>query len=95
MPADAYLSPDLEVLFRLMVYFQGSLGTLHAHVPTRDHTVNGPHGPFVVRVYTPPGGEDPGLRWSGCTKEDGSRAASICQRGMASAVKSAPARRQS
>ncbi len=59
MPADAYLSPDPEVLSRLMTYFQGSLGTIHAHVPTRDYTVNGPHGPFGVRVYTPPSGEGP------------------------------------
>jgi len=59
LPADAYLSPDPEVQSRLMAYFQGALGTVHAQVLTREHIVNGPHGPFGVRVYTPPSGEGP------------------------------------
>lgn len=59
LPIEAYLSPDPEVQSRLTAYFSDGQGGVHAQVLVREHIVNGQHGPFRLRVYTPPSGEGP------------------------------------
>ena len=59
LPVDAYRSPDPQVQSTLMAYVNAGQGVVHAQVPTSEHIVNGPHGPFRVRVYTPPSGDGP------------------------------------
>ncbi len=59
LPIEAYLSPDPKIKSTLAAYFSDGQGGVHAQVLVKEHIVDGQHGPFRVRVYTPPSGEGP------------------------------------
>lgn len=59
LPADASTSSDPEVRSRMLAFLTAGQGAVHTQVPTREYSIAGPHGPFQVRVYTPPRGDGP------------------------------------
>jgi acetyl esterase/lipase len=59
LPADAYVSSDPDVRSRIMELVDAGQSVVHAQVPTKEQILDGPHGPFRVRLYMPPGGNGP------------------------------------
>jgi acetyl esterase len=56
---EAYLSPDPTIRAKVMAYFNEQPAMVFAPALVREETLNGPHGPFRVRIYTPQSGKGP------------------------------------